>query len=79
MSVIDLQINLVVDNIDLSIRTPENSFTGQVNTLTRSDNTIDSITLGEPVGSDRVLNVVSLTQAEYNSGVKKATTLYIIN
>lgn len=41
-------------------------------------NTIDSITAGEPTGSDQVLNVVSLTQAEYDAGTPIATTLYII-
>ena len=42
------------------------------------ENTINSITDGEPTGSDQVLNVVSLTQAEYDAGTKIATTLYII-
>jgi hypothetical protein len=41
-------------------------------------NTIDSIVSGEPTGSDQVLNVVSLTQAEYDAGTPLATTLYII-
>lgn len=41
-------------------------------------NTINSKTTGEPTGSDVVLNVVSLTQAEYDAGTKIATTFYII-
>jgi hypothetical protein len=41
-------------------------------------NTINSITTSEPTGSDAVLNVVSLTQAEYDAGTKIATTFYII-
>ena len=45
-------------------------------------NTINSTTTGEPSGSDVVLNVVSLTQAEYDAGVTagtvNATTFYII-
>ena len=41
-------------------------------------NTIDSVTSGEPSGSDQVLNVVSLTQAEYDAGTPVATTFYII-
>lgn len=41
-------------------------------------NTIDSAVSGEPTGSDQVLNVVSLTQAEYNAGTPVATTFYII-
>jgi len=42
-------------------------------------NTIDSAVSGEPTGSDQVLNVVSLTQAEYDAGTPVATTFYIIN
>lgn len=41
-------------------------------------NTIDSNISGEPTGSDQVLNVVSLTQAEYDAGTPLATTFYII-
>ena len=41
-------------------------------------NTINSIVEGEPTGSDVVLNVVSLTQSEYDAGVIIPTTLYII-
>ena len=41
-------------------------------------NTIDSAVAGEPSGSDLVLNVVSLTQAEYDAGTPVATTFYII-
>ena len=40
--------------------------------------TIQSITAGEPTGSDVTLNVVSLTQAEYTAGTPVATTFYII-
>ena len=32
----------------------------------------------EPTGSDSVLNMVSLTQAEYDAGTPIATTLYLI-
>ena len=41
-------------------------------------NTVNSSTTGEPTGSDVVLNIVSLTQAEYDAGTKIATTLYVI-
>tara|TARA_R110000744_G_scaffold357648_1_gene464519 strand:+ start:60 stop:350 length:291 start_codon:yes stop_codon:yes gene_type:complete len=41
-------------------------------------NTINSKTVGEPTGSDVVLNTVSLTQAEYDAGTPIGTTLYII-
>ena len=33
---------------------------------------------GEPTGSDQILNIVSLTQAEYDAGTKLPETLYII-
>ena len=42
------------------------------------DITINSKIASEPTGSDAVLNVVSLTQAEYDAGTKIATTFYII-
>ena len=41
-------------------------------------NTINSETTGEPTGSDVILNIVSLTQAEYNAGTPVTTTTYII-
>lgn len=41
-------------------------------------NTINSTITGEPSGSDVVLNVVSLTQAEYDAGTPESTTFYII-
>ena len=39
---------------------------------------VKSSTTGEPTGSDSIINIVSLTQAEYNAGTPVATTLYII-
>ena len=39
---------------------------------------VNSVTTGEPTGSDKVLNIVSLTQAEYDAGTPIATTLYLI-
>ena len=39
---------------------------------------VKSSTSGEPSGSDSVINIVSLTQAEYDAGTPVATTLYII-
>ncbi len=41
-------------------------------------NTIDSSITGEPTGSDQVVNVVSLTQAEYDAGTPISTTFYVI-
>ena len=42
-------------------------------------NTIESSVTGEPTGSDVVLNIVTLTQAEYDAGTKVSTTFYGIN
>ena len=39
---------------------------------------VNSVTTGEPTGSDKVLNIVSLTQAEYDAGTPISTTLYLI-
>ena len=39
---------------------------------------VDNNPTGEPTGSDAVLKMVSLTQAEYNAGTPVATTFYII-
>jgi len=39
---------------------------------------VTSVTTGEPSGSDSLINIVSLTQAEYDAGTPVATTLYII-
>ena len=41
-------------------------------------NTINSTVTGEPTGSTVVLNIVTLTQAEFNAGTKVGTTFYAI-
>lgn len=41
-------------------------------------NKVNSITTSEPTGSDAIVNIVSLTQAEYDAGTPIATTFYII-
>lgn len=43
-----------------------------------SFNPVNSTTAGEPTGSDQVLNIVTLTQAEYDAGTPVSGTLYII-
>ena len=48
----------------------------EINSL-QSDK-VNSVTTGEPTGSDIVGNIVSLTQAEYDAGTPIATTFYII-
>ena len=69
-----------VPNTDFTI--PVGLNTDKVGVTTEEENTIDSITSGEPTGSDQVVNVVSLTQAEYDAGVIaltiNATTIYNI-
>jgi hypothetical protein len=52
--------------------------TTKVGVTNEEENTIDSIVTGEPTGSDRVINVVSLLQSEYNAGTPISTTFYII-
>jgi len=39
---------------------------------------VNSIVANEPTGSDKVVNIVSLTQAEYDAGTPVADTFYII-
>ena len=45
---------------------------------TQLDGKVSSTIVGEPTGSDVVVNMVSLTQAEYDAGTPVATTFYII-
>ena len=46
--------------------------------LGKTNDKVSSNTTGEPTGTDVVLNVVSLTQAEYDAGTPIATTFYLI-
>jgi hypothetical protein len=39
---------------------------------------VNSIVANEPTGSDKVVNIVSLTQAEYDAGTPVSNTFYII-
>jgi len=53
----------------------------QVKYIEKSDfleDQVTSVITGEPTGSDSLINIVSLTQAEYDAGTPVATTLYII-
>ena len=62
-------------------KTNDDILLGGGSTISSSD-LIKSITTGEPVGSDSIGNVVSLTQAEYDTGVAfsliNPTTTYLI-
>jgi hypothetical protein len=83
MAEIDVTVKLLVNKIDVTIR-EENTVrnfvvSSSAYVITGGEaNTINSIVVGEPIGSDVVPNVVSLTQAEYDGGTKNPTTLYII-
>ena len=46
--------------------------------LINTQDKVGSVTTGEPTGSDKVVNMVSLTQAEYDAGTPIATTFYLI-
>jgi hypothetical protein len=68
----------ISDNNDkISFDTTSSTKLGSIETGAEV-NTIDSIVSGEPNGSDQVINVVSLSQTEYDNGTKIATTFYII-
>ena len=49
-----------------------------INIIDLNEKKVSSVTTGEPTGSNKVLNMVSLTQAEYDAGTPIATTFYII-
>ena len=42
------------------------------------DNKVGSVTTGEPTGSNKVPNMVSLTQAQYDAGTPISDTFYVI-
>ena len=44
---------------------------------TKINSSVNSTTIGEPIGSDVVLNTVSLTQSEYDAGTPDSTQLFI--
>jgi hypothetical protein len=78
---------LATSMLDTDLLIMEIASTGEVLKMTKAQlqadldiilATINSDVSGEPSGSDVVSNVVSLTQAEYDSGTKIATTYYII-
>ena len=59
------KVNATTGTIFCGLRQPVSSF-------------VKSNTTGEPTGSDVVVNMVSLTQAEYDAGTPVATTFYVI-
>jgi len=69
-------VKSALDELDTDVNTLEAAVTINSSNI---DNKVDSVLTSEPVGSDRILNTVSLTQAEYDAGTKIPTTLYIIN
>ena len=78
-------LHLMKPGAALSLRSPNSTVydfsvddAGVLGAAGVSPTTVNSITTGEPTGSDQVVNVVSLTQAEYDAGTPVATTFYII-
>lgn len=63
------------DGLDVDGDVTADSFIGSAHQMT---NNCASDVTGEPAGCDQVLNVVSLTQAEYDAGTPIATTYYLI-
>lgn len=56
----------------------KNQLSTEINTsLDNADSSVQS-TAWTPIWADRVIQVVSLTQAEYDAATKIATTFYII-
>lgn len=45
----------------------------------KKNNTVSSDLSGEPLGSVKILNVVVISQSDYDVSVPVPTTLYIIN
>ena len=67
-------------NLGLTATATELNYTDGVtsNVQTQIDAKVSSTATGEPTGSDQVINMVSLTQAEYDAGTPVATTFYVI-
>jgi len=77
MDNVNILIEPIIKEISITPQQSSNSITIKVNSKGEL-NTINSLLSGEPSGSDQVLNIVSLTQAEYNAGTPKPATFYII-
>ena len=77
---VDVTGDLSVDDLAYN----ESTWNGSVVVPTRNavrdviEEKISSNTVGEPSGSDAILNMVSLTQAEYDAGSPVAGTSYVI-
>ena len=61
--------------LDVNGNVQADNFIGSAEQLTKN---VGSALVGEPTGSDQVVNMVSLTQAEYDAGTPVATTFYVI-
>ena len=53
-------------------------YAGALATTNALNDRVKSVTTAEPNGSDKVVNIVSLTQAEYDAGTPVSDTFYII-
>jgi len=63
---------------DISWGDIQGSLLDQTDLVSVLNDRVKSVTVSEPVGSDKVENIVSLTQAEYDAGTPLSTTFYII-
>ena len=70
--------NITANNAKVSYTDAAQVSTNTSDISTLDSDKLDSVTTGEPTGSDVLGNVVSLTQAEYDAGTPVATTFYII-
>ncbi len=84
-NLVDIADDLIAKQSDITANNVKNTYpSADATKLSNIEanaevNTINSATSGEPSGSDVVLNVVSLTQAEYDASTPVSTTFYIIN
>jgi hypothetical protein len=74
----EVNLNTAKTGITTQQATDITTNNAKVGVTDEEENTINSVVSGEPTGSDVVLNVVSLTQAEYDAGTPIATTFYAI-
>ena len=81
-NLVEIADDLIAKQTAIGLNAVKNSYPGAdatklSNIATGAEvNTIDSSVTGEPAGSDVVLNIVTLTTAEFTAGTKKLTTLY---
>jgi len=78
MSKIDLEVEIVKTEIDLTVTTEENTMTLTIVKYENVNNFVRSVLTNEPSGATKIENAVSISQIDYDAGTKNGTTLYII-